>query len=276
MFLDIDGDLYLYNLTTGLLSGRLFSSGSASAVIHGDNDASAFYFWVYETGNAVYKFPFSGSSDTDLETLATEPAGTVILGNASLTNNRVVYATYTASNGNYALKSALKAGGVPPLTLIAATPTYTGLWATAGSRVYFNQGIGSPSAGVINEDGMSLVTLADAHWVGSASPTTATLGAGLAITKVALAGFNTVNGNFGGGALTAYDAASFSNPISLGTIPEGATQVYLLGYDMNLLGTMTSGVGVGIQHDVVFANMNTAGSLARVTNTTGVNEDPLF
>lgn len=276
LFLQIDGDVYLYNLADNALSASLFDSGSASAEVAGDNDASAYYFWVKNTGNAIYKFPFSGRINTDLVTLATEPTGTVISGNASLTNNRVVYATYTAASNEYALKSVLKTGGVAPTPLIAATTTYTGLWVTAGNRIYFNQGLsGAPSAGVINEDGTSLVPLANARWVGAGGSTTATLGEGHRITKVMLAGFNIASSDFSGGALTAYDAVSFSSPINLGTIPAGVTEIVLIGFDMPLLGTIKTPSGSGTQ-DVFLANMSTAGSLARVTNTNSVNEVPLF
>jgi hypothetical protein len=62
------------------------------------------------------------------------------------------------------------------------------------------------------------------------------------ITEVFLAGYGTVTG-YGGGALTSYDAASYSNPVNLGTIPEGATQrPFLAGIGNNLLGMILSSI----------------------------------
>ena len=279
-FLNIDGDLYLYNFTTGSLSASLFSSGLVSAELLADTDGSALYFWVKTTGNTIYKFPFSGSSAADRVTLAAEAAGTVVWGYIAITTNRVAYVTSTASNGTYALKSVPRSGGAPE-TLVVPTTVYTNMLGAAGSRVYFSQGhippTLTPTARIINEDGTSPVTLVNASWAGASVPTAATIGAGTALTKVILAGFNATVGDYGGEPLTSFDAATYSGPIILGTIPAGVTSSFLSGWGNNHLGTIQTPNGSGgTQSDIIYANINTAGALARVTDTTGTNEWPWF
>lgn len=279
MFLDIDGDLYLYNLATGQLSASLFSSGSTSTELVGDSDGSALYFMTLNGATAIYKFPFSGTSAVDRVTLAQEVSGTAIWATIGLTSNRIAYVTYTAGSSTFELKSVAKTGGAP-IPLVGPTSESLMLIAAAGNRVYYNRGgVGTSTsvAAVINEDGSSPVTLPGSSWAGVSVPTTVTTGETFAVSRVLLAEFNVVTGTLSGGTLTSYDATTYSNPVTLGTIPDGVSWLFLWGNDSRLLGFVFAPDGNGgSQTDIVFVDTATAGSLVRVTDTPGVRESEVF
>ena len=258
-FLHVDDQLYLYHVSTHTLSSSLhtFSCG----VVCGNDiireDSVNGYF---NDGNSIYKVPLNGNTSASLLVSETDSILQLLL-----TNNDVVYNTFSISLGLSGLKAVAKTGGTPfdLDTSAGAIP----LWG-AGVRVYYSVG---ETAKVVREDGTIESSIANASWVGISLNTTITLGNTNVASRIILAEGMTGT-SVANSTLKSFNAATNTLVATLGTVPTDISSLFFTPEDGdNLLGNGVTNTG-SHNKDVFFVNTGIADSLARITDTTDKDE----
>jgi len=250
-FLQVDGQLYLYHVSTHTLSGSLytFSCGVTCGPNNFRQDGVNGYF---KDGNSIYKVPLNGSSSASL--LVSE-TGSINL--FLLTDKDVVYDTLSFPLGLSGLRAVAKTGGTP-FDLDTSAGAFPLL--SAGVRVYYIVG---ETAKVVREDGTIESSIDNASWRGASVSTTVTLSDADAndVSRIILAegitGTSVANST-----LKSFDAATNTLVATLGTVPADISSIFFSPAD----GDNLLGIGVtGSNNDVFFVNTGTADSLIRVT-----------
>jgi len=258
-FLQVDDQLYLYHVSTHTLSSSLhtFSCGVTCGSNNIKQDGVNGYF---NDGNSIYKVPLNGNTSASLLVSETDSIGQFLL-----TDNDVVYDTFSFSLGPGGLKAVAKTGGTPfdLDTSAGAIP----LWA-AGVRVYYSV---DETAKVVREDGTIESSIANASWVGISLSTTLTLSNANVASRIILAEGMTGT-SVANSTLKSFNAATNTLVATLGTVPTDISSLFFTPEDGdNLLGNGVTNTG-SHNKDVFFVNTGIADSLARITDTTDKDE----
>jgi hypothetical protein len=79
------------------------------------------------------------------------------------------------------------------------------------------------------------------------------------------------------GNLTSYDMTTLKEVAALGTVPTDTSNIFLIGFGDQMLGTgYFSDGGTSTQEDLFFVDLAKPSSLERLTNTPGVNETSFY
>ena len=189
---------------------------------------------------------------------------------AMLTDNRIMYVSQDdlstgASTTTYTLKSALKSNGTSTSLVIATYPATVELAIVTGSGVFYNLTSGSThTAGFIRDNGTGRHEVGDARW-------TAASYSNRLLAPVGTSVLNVMRSDESTGNIRSFDASTYSSAstgILLGTMPIGAPD-YMDAFYGGGVGSTILGIGYNASGGDVFSvNVNNAGSLYRVTNTT--------
>lgn len=266
VLLNIDNELYAFDSTIGTLSAKLYDFlGTPRATVA---DTNATYF--ADQGRVV-KLDYNGPMATPLTT-DTNP-----IEQMALTTDRIVY----LAGSRFVLKALSKAGGLPvPLVTKTVSTDNMSLLATAGNRIYYNF---RNNAGHITDTGSGSVEIAGSSWLGAALPTTFAFNRnrlhypqsnaltpwaqyGTAARVVRADGCTALS--CAGATLKSLVATSHSGELTLGTLPADIPD-----FSLNLLGSVGQITGIAAtQTDLFYIDVDGAGSLLRLTNTTDRSE----
>jgi len=270
VLLEIDDELYWYNETTGL-----------SSVIHTPSPLNFFNFYYnsdntnqyFVDGATIYKLKLDGISSPEVlvtETGVTQLSLQFFFGG---TVDDVIY-SITDVSGNSELRLIAKDGsdnGVPKILTTASNARYF-VFGVRNSRIYYNV---YPSditiatrSGMIMADGSSKRESNNSAWSGGFSNGTFHPSDILADTIIRVNAASDV---------IVYDAAAFTAGIKLGTVEAGRSTFNIGGASRYGLGSSfdpTTQLFPIAESDVYFADVKTANSLIRLTNTTTVHEVP--
>ncbi|GAA6171319.1 hypothetical protein NBRC116592_09890 [Colwellia sp. KU-HH00111] len=286
--LDIDGQLFSYNIADNTLSSSIFTPTNGTNITVAASDGVNTYFG-HE--NSLYQFPVDGSS---VATVLTTDTNEIQIVTPAV--NSIVYQVGTNGLGQ-AIQSIPKTGGtVINLAMISANDDLV-MMGVDNNLIYYNirkttanQGevvIEPVIAGIINEIGSNKNERVSAAWVGGAWSSEFNLNTnnsyGNTKTAFLVEGFNINNtgGGHAGATLTAVDARSGVSGVVLGQFEttEELQYIYCLGFEPSVLCSVTHTIdpapalpNLPIQTDIYYLNTETAGSLTRVTNTEDENE----
>lgn len=263
VFLDLDGSLYVYDVTGGALT--LLFTGTPGARLAGIADQTDLYFLAVG-GSAIYRVPLNATSASGRKTVVNEGSG-VTIGNFGLTGERVVYVATDASGTKLksvsrtaTFASALTIDDVAGISFVA----------TAGERVYYNITGATPKAVNVRADGTGSKPQDGAQWIGRTFAPDAPIGRAPGLARVLQARGYVAGGAFAGGTLHSIAAQTADDEKQLGIVDGNITAIAgeAIGNAMLLRGV------AGGNGEVFSADAVSAGSLQRVT-TTSTDEQPL-
>lgn len=250
-----------YDTVNDIISDPVYTTTNA-IVSPGLQDSGAAYF--AELPSTLKKITFGPTPEVVL--LFTETTGYYING-LLLTDNRIVYTDYDQSltEPTYTLRSALKSGGTPAVLAEAIYPATLQLAVVTGNGVFYNLASGSTyTAGYIKDDGTGRHEVLNARWTAASYSTTMEVASGTVdLAKVIMSKSN--------GEVRSFDAMTYSSSstgLLLGAMPTGDPDYmytfYGGGIGNDILGAGYNSAGKG---DIFSVNVNTVGSLYRVTST---------
>ncbi len=259
----VDDKLYRYNIATSTLSEALhtFSGGIPPRSVTSDTDGTNLYF---ADGNELYQLPLDGSATASLLTTAIAVGE---INEINMTTNRVVYVVSALVSSMAALESVSKTGGAA-MTL-SSIEGFVSVQ-TAGRFVYYNRFLPTatgPVFSIINEDGTGVVETQEAQMTGFLYSSTQGVGEFTYGRIIWTEGCSMTDCR--GGTIKSIDAATKSEEIVLGTIPQDMTSIVFVGMNNETLGLGFDGVRGS---DIFFVNANLANSLKRITTTPAINE----
>jgi hypothetical protein len=257
--LQIDGKLYTYDVSQGVLSSSSLHtlSGGTSASVPSEMDATHFYF---ADGPKLLRLPLTGISQASL--LVQESSGEIV--ELEQTRNRVAYIVLNnfSTPQTQSLKTISKSGGI---STIVAQPTadFISMMIATRDFVYYQQELTSVA---VREDGLKR-EVAGAVWVGF------TYNSSLFVAKVIRVDGCTPS-SCAGGVLKSADADTNSSEIVLGNLPSDfANPPFFFGIGSDSLGAAFDAQG---NLDVFYVKPGQANSLIRVTQTQDISELPIF
>jgi len=255
-----DGQLHLFDGTS------LRSTGlECNLEWTWDSDDTAIYA-VDSSGN-VRKLTFGGSS---WQTIYDGGDASSIGG---ITQNYVIIKTFMSGGG---LK-AIKKDSPSQVTIESSALDLVSIWATSNAFFYIKRDGTRIYACVWNEGASTPSCTQDAYWAGLSFAVNGTLTTSITSLPIykllKVEGVSYASGQPVGGTLYAVDPANPSSKTSLETVPANfhlfafgvGDHILLRGDDLS-----------PVQSDVFYANLSTANSLTRITNTTDKNEYPFF
>jgi hypothetical protein len=288
---EIDRQLFIYQGDTDELSNSIYTIPQNEYFIGYVTDQHYIYFAGFST---IYRTPIDGSSTAVV--LAEEAQAlesTPVIWGLSATENRLVYAYSSSSQGeDTEIRAVDKTGGVP-VTLVTTAGANQGSAAVRDGRIYysletFNRPNGVSGleripllAGIMDENGGVQFEAANAAWVGATYSTILTYERGSepswAIDKMLLG--QSTDGEISGMSLQAFDRLSGNQQHDLGTVPdvEGLVEFFCqyspTPDDILCFATIETSVQPwSAQREIFYLDVSKSSSPIKVTDTPDVSE----
>ncbi len=272
LLLEINNNLYWYNETTGL-----------SNVIHTPSPLNFFNFYYnsdsnnqyFVDGSTIFKLKLDGVSTPEVlitEKNVTQVSLQTVTGG---TADNVIYSIMNSTN-NSELRLIAKDGSDNGIPTILTTTTNASYFVSGNrnSRIYYNIYVNDATqttkAGMIMEDGSSKTEFTNSYWTGGFS-NGSIHPVDILVDSILLV--DSANDVF------VYNLAAFTRGIILGKVDAGRKTFNIGGSNRYGIGSSfdpTSALFPIAESDVYFADVVTANSLIRLTNTTTVHETPVF
>jgi hypothetical protein len=290
ILLNVDNQLYSYNIATNSLSATLFTNPNPSDFLTYNDGTTAFF----GLENNLYQLSVDGSSDASV--LSTHSADTSVVGFND--NQVIVELSQPPSLEPKEIVSVSKANGASQTLFTAPESDNLVILAVVGDLVYYQLQrteltsgilmITPISAGVINVDGTPVSQTPDAAWSGVILNSTIDMkrgdNTGDFFDKIILAeGFNIpgTSGGFAGATISSVDAETAIPELNLGSLPTteifgnvffGDESVGALTQATIYLDPQPAPPALPFKTDIFFIDPELAGSLTRVTNTPDEDE----
>lgn len=259
VFLKIDSELKIYDPASYPTPGAGLSlalhtfAGALGGAAY--DDAHAFFL---DGDYTLYRVPLDGSATAGGPFLT--EAATSALGQLTLTDSRLVYAATDA--GIVTLKSVLKSGGTAMPIKTAAASQSLAVAAATDNRVYYNLTTGAAFpdvAGTVLDNGDNLFEHLSSFWSGRVRANEKAVTRDAAISHIGL--FDAAS------SLSIYRTSDYIVTANVGIAPPDIGSLIVGAYN-NLGHGLAFGMS-GAASDIFYFNLNTAGSLQRVTTTAG-------
>ncbi|MFV2061734.1 MAG: Calx-beta domain-containing protein [Gammaproteobacteria bacterium] len=272
LLLEIDDKLYWYNDMTGL-----------SNVIHTPSPQNFFNFYYnsdesnqyFVDGSTIYKLKLDGVSSPEILIVEKDVTQLSLQYFTAGTFDNLIYSITNSAN-NSELRLLAKDGsdnGTPTILTTTSNANYF-VFGVRNSRIYYNvypiDVSLNVNSGMIMEDGSSKQEMNNSYWAGGFSKGTIHPSDILTDTIIRVVDTRDVY---------VYNIASNVRGINLGKV-EVARSTFNIG------GSNRYGIGSSFdpatqlfpisEGDVYFSDVETAGSLLRLTNTTTIHETPIF
>ncbi len=256
IIVEIDEDIYTYDWTTNTLTS-IYVSFSGSYI----SDGSAMYF---EDGSKIFRINYNDFSVTELV-----DEGTNDIVGIALTNNKVVYKVGSPLGPASVMKVVPKAGGAATTIMtVESGESINYVYATADSHIYYTRG---KALGHIKDDGSGLSEI-NARYAGRIRfTTTLRLYHDFPDRILRLEGCAD-DGDCAGATLKSFDAATYSNELILGTLPDDINNIDIeSGHGNPLLGGWWRSSSK-FTDDIFFVDVTKSNSLQRITNSPSLDE----
>lgn len=257
VFLKIDSELKIYDPASYPTPGAGLSlalhtfTGALGSVAFDDT-----YAFFLDGGYTLYRVPLDGSATAGGPFLT--EAATSSVGQLTLTGSRLVYAA--TDGGIVTVKSVLKSGGAAVPIKTAAALQSVSLVAAADNRIYYNvtTGFAFPNiAGTVLDNGDNLFEHLSSFWSGRIRANEKSLMRDAAISHIGL--FDAAS------SLSIYRTGDHVVTATVGSAPADINSLFAGAYN-NLGHGLAFGTS-GAASDIFYFNLNSAGSLQRVTTT---------
>lgn len=272
LLLEINGNLYWYDKTTGL-SNVIYTKPTGTFLnFYSSVDTNDQYII---DGTSIYTLKLDGISKPKILVSEKSNVQRQLLFIQGETTGNIIY-SITDSANNSEVRLIAKNGSDNAVSKILATTTKAryAIFAIRNSRIYYNiyptDVTLAMKSGMIMEDGSSKKEFANSYWAGGFSSGSMHPADILLETLIQV---NSVND------VLVYNIAAFTRGITLGKVEAGRSMFYIggssrygIGFSLNTAST----VFPFTESDVYFADVNTANSLIKLTNTPKVKETLIF
>ncbi|HSA61343.1 MAG TPA: hypothetical protein VLE03_03815, partial [Nitrospiraceae bacterium] len=273
VFLMSNSKLYLYTISTTILTELVSATGSSFLLKGNDFTADSTHLYVVDaTPGAVKKIPLSATGPGDVINHYTAPASVLEM---QLSENRLVLRVSSnpcnpVTPGSEGLVSVRKDNGTTVSTLVpVAANTCVFGSRPEGSNVFYTKFAGgTQTAHVVTEDGTAVLSpITGGNWgAGEAGFTSFNPRTGDGVSAKIILLTSSTLGTVNGASVSVYDWATPTNtPLVAGTIPSTAVPLNFV----NFFGDTTAALGLGFSNqtpntEIFFLDSAISNSLVRV------------
>ena len=292
----IDGNLYVYDDVESKLSDSVYGLSTGEIITSYAADESDIFFSI---GAAIYKAPIDGGAGAVVfsEELWDSPYQAMVH-DLHLTDNLVVYTkvpgdVYSGSE----IKAINKSGGASE-TLASSDSSSSVTLMTNGDKIFYsfeevvlnadgNYTLLPMLAGIMDENGIDLYSLADASWVGWVNSQALNKGVSDSLARLQdkfILG-DATNQELSGIGLSSFATSTGDKLLSLGSLHdlEGLLGINCRSADSDemlcevAIETMQDAAAseLRFQNDILYLNAEVSESLVRVTDTEDVSESAI-
>lgn len=289
----IDDNLYVYDDVESKLSNSVFRLSADELITSYAADESDIFFSI---GAAIYKAPIDGGSVAVVFSEESwDSPYQAMVHDLHLTDNHVVYIKVPGDVYSRPEIKAINKPGGASVTLASSDSSSSVTLVTNGEKIFYsfeevvldaegNYTLLPMLAGIMDEDGIDLYTLADAYLIGWVNSQTLNKGASDSLARLQdkfILG-EAISQEVSGIGLSSFDASTGDELLNLGSLHDldgliGINCRYSDGDQMLCevaIETMQDAVTseLRFQNDILYLNAEVSESLVRVTDTEDVSE----